>query len=220
MCFSATASFVASGLLFPAGLYTTTKAIRYDPRYLLLALMPIIFSVQQCIEGMAWIAINEQNVTLLYYASLIYLWVAFLIWPAYFPLSIYLIESHPIRRQLFIALTILGVALGLVTYGPLLLKSNFFDITLKYQSINYGIYRTTEANLFHTICYVIILVASSAICSVKKIKIFCGLLILSFVISILLFSYALVSVWCFFAAFLSLYLIYVMRTHQMFTVKG
>ena len=53
MCFSATASFAAAGLTGLLGLISVRRVkLR---RELPLALMPIIFALQQGIEGMLWL---------------------------------------------------------------------------------------------------------------------------------------------------------------------
>ena len=63
MCFSASASFTASAILMPLGLYATHIARKTDqPDYVPLALTPFFFGVQQLIEGFVWIGVKHGNV--------------------------------------------------------------------------------------------------------------------------------------------------------------
>ena len=51
MCFSASASFTASAVLIPLGLYSNHLATRHErPDYKPLALVPFFFGVQQLVE--------------------------------------------------------------------------------------------------------------------------------------------------------------------------
>lgn len=51
MCHSAGASFGVGAVLIPAGLYCLSAAARKDRAYVPLAVTPLVFGVQQCIEG-------------------------------------------------------------------------------------------------------------------------------------------------------------------------
>jgi len=56
MCFSATASFVASGVIGSIGL-ATLRHVR-EPRTLLFAAVPMLFAVHQFTEGFVWLGLN------------------------------------------------------------------------------------------------------------------------------------------------------------------
>jgi hypothetical protein len=53
MCFSATASFTAGTVLSAIGVVTVTKAER--PSEVPFAMIPLLFGVQQLIEGVVWL---------------------------------------------------------------------------------------------------------------------------------------------------------------------
>jgi hypothetical protein len=60
MCFSASASFTASAVLMPLGLYATHIARTTDQKdYVPLALTPFFFGVQQLTEGLVWTGIDN-----------------------------------------------------------------------------------------------------------------------------------------------------------------
>lgn len=59
MCFSASASFTASAVLMPLGLYSTHIARKTGQRdYVPLALTPFFFGLQQLVEGLEWTGID------------------------------------------------------------------------------------------------------------------------------------------------------------------
>ena len=58
MCFSATASFSAAAILVPAGIYCFKKSTSLEKPYWLIALLPLIFGIQQLFEGFVWLALE------------------------------------------------------------------------------------------------------------------------------------------------------------------
>lgn len=65
MCFSATASFVAAAGLAPVGIVSLVMARRLEPeRWRPLALMPILFAIQQALEGCVWLGLEAPAVLL------------------------------------------------------------------------------------------------------------------------------------------------------------
>ncbi|MBI2415948.1 MAG: hypothetical protein HYV33_04815 [Candidatus Kerfeldbacteria bacterium] len=84
MCFSATASFVTSGALAITGSATLAKKPTRQLRW--LAVIPLLFALQQTIEGLQWLAPKPSVLsTVLGYAFLLF---AFLLWPSYLPLAV------------------------------------------------------------------------------------------------------------------------------------
>ena len=56
MCLSATTSFSAAALLLGIGTLTLRSALAaHQPRALLFASIPILFAIQQLIEGVIWL---------------------------------------------------------------------------------------------------------------------------------------------------------------------
>ncbi len=58
MCFSATASFTATALLVPVGIYASKVALAKDARYLPLAVFSLAFGIQQGFEGLEWLGLD------------------------------------------------------------------------------------------------------------------------------------------------------------------
>ena len=211
MCFSANTSFTTSAIIFSAGTYATFTAIRFNRHYITLALVPILFSIQQVSEGFVWITMGTSHVNLLHSSILTYLFFAFLLWPAYFPFCFYYFENISTRKTLLMVLTILGLMLGGVIYIPLLIHVIDYNLTVEQQSLAYSTARSTYSQYFYTLSYALIIFLSAFVSSKKEIQRYGFIVLISFLISTTWFLYAFVSVWCYFAAFLSVYIAYMVH---------
>jgi hypothetical protein len=120
MCFSATASFAASGVLTLAGAATLRQTLRAraGAGLVLLSAFPLIFGVQQAVEGLVWLSLDERlPEALLRPAAYAFLFFALLFWPVAGPLAGWLLETRPLRRRLFAGLLAGGAAVGLYLYA-------------------------------------------------------------------------------------------------------
>lgn len=208
MCFSAEVSFVTGMVLLPLGIYGTVQAMRYEKRYLLFALMPLIFGAQQLIEGMVWLHWHEHDSYGLYQAALQYTFIAFFFWPMYLPLSIYLIEPDKNRKKIIGFVALFGFLLGSVIYFPLLFGAEKLHVQIVNDSITYNIVPPSSLFYIYTLLYIGVTIFPTLYCSLKEIKIFGILSLASALCAGYLFHYAFTSTWCFFAAILSVYAIY------------
>lgn len=220
MCFSASASFTASAILFPLSLYSVIKALEWNKSYLLFSLIPLFFSIHQGIEGVIWMTLAHHHDRSVYYISLAYLSFAFFLWPVYFPLSIYFIEPHAFRKKIIGALALCGAMLGCVIYIPLISDPIYLKTQVIHHAIHYKLSQPPSVLILHTFYYVLIILLPAFFCSRTKIKVFGILLALSLLISGLCFLYAFSSRWCFFAAILSLYVVYIMHGLKQEPVDG
>ncbi len=210
MCFSSTASFAASGVLLPLGLYSIVKAFKANKNYLLFSLIPLIFSIHQFVEGMIWDKLHRNPYTSLYQSILVFTFIAFFVWPVYIPLSVYLIEPKLRQRRILGVLLVGGLTLSMAIYGPIILGLSAVDAYLTHQSIAYLIGQPPLQQKIYTLTYVAIIFLSLFLCSIKEIKVFGLLLLFSFILSFVWFYFAFSSVWCFFSALLSSYVAYYM----------
>src|SRR3989344_3142166 len=111
MCFSATASFIAGVSLFALGVATVKKAERKAEAP--FAMIPLLFGVQQIIEGMLWLSFRFDapllNVTMTYAFTLF----SHVLWPMFVPFSIGLVEKVAWRKKVILAFQFIGIAVGL-----------------------------------------------------------------------------------------------------------
>jgi hypothetical protein len=195
MCFSATASFTASGLLGLTGGVTLKKTKKPQDR--LFAAIPLLFGVQQGIEGLNWLS---DGLPALHYAAT-YGFVAFshLLWPTYVPAAVWAMEPSPRRRKVMGFFFCLGV--GVSTY--ILYYAATGGVTSIHQArgIEYDI--ALPNIVVVPIAYIVATCGSCLSSSHKYVRIFGMALFASLLITYLYYLDAFASVWCFFAAILS-----------------
>jgi hypothetical protein len=201
MCFSAAASFTASSVLFVTGGCALYRAMRNNPKYIFLALVPIFFAIQQAIEGAVWLNPNNQIL------SFAYLFFAYFMWPPYIGLSVYAVEEDPKRKKYLMYLTILGFLVGCILYVPAVLKWYLIKPSIVQNAICYHVDLSDLYVNSLAICYLAILFFDTILSSNQFLKFFGALLALSFVITYLFYQHAFTSVWCFFGAILSIFIL-------------
>lgn len=214
MCLSASVSFFAGSLLLPIGAYTLTKAQGRDSRYLPLAGFPLLFGVQQLIEGALWIGLEGDSPQLQSSAALGFLFFAFFLWPILVPFAAWRLETDDCKRDWMTTAIVLGVLLGSVLYLPLLLDETRLMPAIARHSIAYHSFLITDAYIPRVaIClaYALLVGLPLVFSSRPAVKSYGVLLLISVLFSALFFHYAFTSIWCFFAAFLSLYSLRILR---------
>ena len=211
MCFSAEASFAVGGALIPAGAFCLGSAWLKKPSYLGLAAVPLFFGIQQISEGFVWNALHHGDDTQVRTASLFFLFFALAFWPFWFPFLTTIMEPQPKRRWLFAALTLLASAWFWILYFPLLigpeslLTTRIEQHSIQYQYDALPIYTYID-KLPLRVLY-LLSVALPPMCGSENWGRIPGLVLgASAVIAAIVFHYAFVSVWCFFAAVMAIYL--------------
>jgi uncharacterized protein DUF6629 len=197
MCFSAPASFITSGILGVAGFVTTRKA--KTPSELPLASIPFIFAIQQFFEGMLWVtlAAGGNFKLLMAYGFLIF---AFIVWPVFIPIAVYLAEKNK-KRRMFLKVHI-GVGLVVGAYLMMILLNNPIEVTIIEHSVRY----LMEVPLMYywALAYLFAVCGSALISSHKMIAYFGFVSFLAYWISYYFYIDVFTSVWCFMSAILSL----------------
>ncbi len=206
MCFGPVASFAASGVLASIGA-VVIKNIRHK-REILFAAFPMLFALQQLIEGFIWLEVQSgKPQTRLSVLTFAFLFFAYSLWPILCPLSVYLIEYNKKRKNILRALILMGIATSLYLLYFIATKS------LHASAINYCMHYETHVTgpMWFTGVYFAVIVFPYFFSSHKSILVF-GIpnLIFCFV-AYFLYNWAFISVWCFFAAILSLTLYVFLR---------
>lgn len=211
MCFSAEASFAVGAALVPAGVYCMWSAAVKKPSYLGLATAPLFFGVQQISEGFVWNAINDQ--TDARPASLFFLFFALAFWPFWFPVLTTLMEPQPKRKVLFAFMSVLASAWFWILFYPLLSGQVSFETNVDHHSIAYvydglPVYQYVDKGPLRVLYFMS--VALPPLLGSESWGRIPGLVLgASAVFAAIVYHYAFVSVWCFFAAVLASYLCYV-----------
>jgi len=196
MCFSATASFAASAVLGATGVaaLSTVK----DRRDYFIAAVPVLFAVQQFIEGLVWLTLGRGILT----ESLAYgfLFFAFLLWPVYIPLAVWAHERNPSRRCLLRYLIFFG-SMGSF-YLLVVLFTQSLGVEQAGNSICYKLHAPFEVP--GILLYVSVTAGALLMSTTPFIQWFGALSLLSAALAWFAYEEVFTSVWCFFAAVLSL----------------
>ena len=111
MCFSAPASFTAAAVLL--GLGTVTMRRARSRRELPYAAIPLLFGVQQLLEGMLWLTFPDRAPLLNVALTHLYSFFSHVLWPIYVPLAALALESVRWRRRVLVAIAVAGALVGL-----------------------------------------------------------------------------------------------------------
>ncbi len=197
MCFSATASFIAGITLSAVGIATCKKV--KSKTELPFAMIPLLFGIQQLIEGIIWLTFRYDAPFLQQVMTYLYTVFSHSLWPIYVPFAIGVMETVRWRRKMIFGFQVVGIMLGLyllyyIVTGPVVAEVTRGHIT--YVSPHF--YQIPVMILYITAACI-----SCFISSHVYVKIFGGLLLVSFITAYLIHIQTLISVWCFFAAILS-----------------
>jgi hypothetical protein len=195
MCFSATASFSAASITGVIGV-ATLRQVKH-PRELLLAAMPLLFAVQQAIEGALWLKLpaggGGDAVLVL---SLGFLVFAKVLWPAYVAPAVLLIEPDLRRRRVLYVIAALGCTISLYMLNRLI--ANPPPVAICGQSLDYG---GNENGLSgQSFLYLLLTCVPLLLSSSVGIRRFGAIVVTGFLVSVTTYFATFISVWCFFAA--------------------
>ena len=204
MCFSASASFISgTGLIALGG--ASFALAKKDQR--VIAVIPLIFGVQQIIEGFQWLYLNNDSSSLI--AGYSFLFFAFIFWPIYTPTFIYILDKkNRSKTKWFI---FLGIAVAIYLFGILLV--NKLTIQKLESCINYG-FKFPLQNLTG-LCYMLS-VFGPFFTSSKKVFRWFGVVFAFFaILAWIYYQINFVFVWCFFAAIVSLLFFLYIRSEKL-----
>jgi hypothetical protein len=210
LCISAEVSFGLSGTLLGVGSFCVVRALQVDRRLIPLALVPMVFSIQQFCEGCLWVGLNRANPGLVRGAGLAYLSFALFFWPVWASLSTLPIEPRKGVRWFLCGTGVVGALVGAGLFLPLVLHPDWLTIEVVRHSIYYNTSAVPFLSVIPSAAWEGVYLAAVAIpfmVSPERRLFHLGLaLVLSAAVSHIFFRYAGASIWCFFAAALSLYL--------------
>lgn len=202
MCFSATASFAASAVLGATGIATLAKT--KDRKMLPLATIPLVFAIQQAIEGGLWLTIADggSDAVLL---SALFLFFALFWWPTFVPFAVRSIEPFGWRRTVLTIACLIGTALGMYLYVHFLMNPVSASV------VNQCIYYEYQApySMVAAVVYMFVTVGAGVLSSRYMVKVLFSIMAISAFIASWLYYENFTSVWCFFAAIVSV-MIYMM----------
>lgn len=196
ICFSATASVSAGIALLAIGAMTIRRT--RNKAELPYATIPLLFGVQQLIEGGLWLGLSAHHPAT-HALAVVYLLFSNVLWPIYVPLAVWMIEpSARHRRRIAFSLAI-GIAVAMFFLAAIM--THPVGATIKAMHIKYS--------LPHPHKHLVFAFYAMATCLAPLLSSFRTLRLLGVVISMsMIFAYVIytawfASVWCFFAAIIS-----------------
>ena len=197
MCFSASANFVAGAALCVAGVATIRMTSRRAE--IAFAMVPLLFGIQQLVEGMIWLSFESESPLRNAPLTFIYSLFSHVLWPIFIPFAVGLLETVPWRKKVVLACQIAGTVVGLYLLYNIVqfpVTSRVLGKHIAYDSPHFYL---VEVMLL----YLTATCASSLFSSHRVIQVFGALSLATFLAAYAIHVATFFSVWCFFAAILS-----------------
>jgi hypothetical protein len=208
MCFSAGASFVGGAIISAIGVAAQTKVSK--PAQRLFSLIPFFFGFQQLAEGVLWVTLGSGKYPVLQdVVTYIFLVTALVIWPVMVPLSVRLMEEVKLRKRILTGLLVAGCLLAAVYAFCLVYYDIFPQINSFHIEYIYNVPQTLMTIAF--VFYLVVTVVPFFVSSVKRMWLFGVLIAISCIVTGIFFSQFLTSVWCFFAAIISIIVYWILH---------
>jgi hypothetical protein len=221
MCFSATVSYSAAVVLVSTGVYAVLQSRRLHPPYWTWALVPIFFGFQQAFEGLVWQALDSGNTDAVVPFALGFHFFSHFLWLWWLPLCSYLVEpgqpsnAGELRKRIIGGCAIFGAFAGSLVYSVMFFHPEWMTVAVREHSIIYNFSAPYRSDIHIPVTpvmlYGLTILLPLFFSSHRLIRIFGALVVLSMALASAAYNAAFVSVWCFFAAVLSLYLVYMIR---------
>jgi hypothetical protein len=218
MCLSATVSFTASVLLTAGGATIIVKAMRSNWRYLPIGLMPLFAGIQQFSEGFVWIGVNGGDHATMVWGAMSFIFFTWFMWPFWIPFSVWVLEppdSH--RRPWFLAMTGVGLLLGLLLYIPHGLGTDWLVVTVNRDSLAYENSMLLDQFMPRWISYtlyVFLIIAPPAMSRYRHMRHFALTVAAVVVLDVTLLRYAYISFFCLLAGLATVHLAWIILTNK------
>ncbi len=202
MCFSASASFIVGVSLVALGAVTVRRVEKRTE--LPFAVIPLLFGVQQITEGVLWLSFQYDAALLLSITTYMYTMFSHVLWPMYMPFAVGLMEPEPWRKKAiwvfqFVGLVVSLYMLAMITMQPLTAVVNEQIIYVSSHFYDWPLYDWPMMAL-----YVAATCVGAFFSSYQLVRLFGALALLMLIVAHWFYTVAVFSVWCFFAAILSL----------------
>jgi hypothetical protein len=200
MCFSAEASFAGGIIISAIGFATVSKV--HKSSQVVFASIPLFFGIQQVAEGCLWLTLPVHEFLIIQkICTYIFLVMALVIWPLIIPVSIILMEKKPKKKRTLIIMLISGLTVS-VYYAFCLL---FLQVTPEISGYHIFYKSNFPEALSNPVfmVYLVVTIVPLFVSSIKRTRIMAVLMMLSCLVTAVFYKQYLTSVWCFFAAFIS-----------------
>lgn len=197
MCFSASASFLVGTSLLAVGAATLNQTVRRSE--LPFAAIPLLFGVQQIVEGGIWLGLGFELPVPTQLLTQVYALFSHVLWPIYVPMAILLLEPEPARRRINLVFIWAGAAAALYLLHVLIrfpLRAALVGGHIQYQSPH-------DYALIVMAAYLAATCLSLLFSNHRTVEALGFVVLLSCIAAYVFYALWFISVWCFFAALLS-----------------
>ncbi len=208
MCFSTEASFAGGIIIAGIGIAAIKKV--HKPSQIVFASIPLFFAFQQIVEGFVWLSLQHpyfEGIERI--ATYSFLIMAQVFWPVMIPLAVLYMEERKKRKKILKVLLGSGIILSLYYIVCLIL----IPVTPEISGYHI-VYVEVMPKALQFIAFSIYLITSIAplfISTVNRTYLLGILMSLSCLVTMIFFTQFLTSVWCFFAAIISLVIFWILR---------
>jgi hypothetical protein len=207
MCFSTAASFGAGVLLTGATIVAVRKIQK--PAQWAFAAIPGIFAIQQFSEGFVWLSLSHESLAPWTQTStVVFLFFAEILWPMWIPFALVLLEKDLWRRRMLFSLLGLGLLFSVnILFGLIALP---FSANISDHHIQYHLDTPLGWTIAAMVVYGLATVVPTFISSVPRMW-WLGLFIgASFFVVKYLYPHYVISIWCYFAAIISVIVVFIL----------
>jgi hypothetical protein len=184
------------------------------------ALVPVFFGVQQAFEGRVWQALDAGSIDVVIPYALGFHFFSHFLWLWWLPLCSYLVEPGHVRharlrKRIMAGCASFGAFAGTLVYAVMLLHPEWMSVAVRGHSIVYDFVAPLRSPIHIPVTpmmlYGLTILVPLFVSSHRRIRLFGVLVIASMALASAAYNAAFVSVWCFLAAVLSLYLVLMIR---------
>lgn len=204
MCFSATSSFLIATSLLVSSVIALQKAT--DKRMIPLCLIPFGFALQQAAEGIVWLTIDKPDSWQHQFGMYTFLSCAFIVWPLWMPFAVKLYEQNYTKKILLTLCQLIGLLFAITAAFFLAICAP--TVSVETGNIAYQFQHTFFGERSGLAWYIIpTLLPFLLECNRIIGNLFVTFAVISLTATYLVLPAALISVWCFMAAVISLMVI-------------
>ncbi len=215
MCFSAAASFGSGGILALAGIATLRQGRL--PGQWPFAVIPCLFAVQQCAEGLLWGCLTQgESAGWQRAAMYVFLIFAQVVWPFWIPLALQRMAPPERQRPLGIVLGV-GCCVATVLAGCLLLYGA--EAAIVGHHIAYTLPYPAAVMDICGLLYGVAVIAPPFMTGIRSMWWLGVGIAAAYLLSMIAYQYYVVSVWCYIAALLSVLIYAIQRENRADTIR-
>jgi len=168
------------------------------------AAIPLLFGIQQLVEGVIWLTFSHHAPLLKQTMTYIYSFFSHALWPIYVPFAMGVLETVRWRKKAIFAFEAAGIPVGLYLL--------YYIVTRPVDAEVIGRHIVYVSPHFYQMPVMVLYLTATCVTGLFSshgfVRLFGILAFLSAIAAYVVYVTALVSIWCFFAAILSL-LIYI-----------